>query len=156
MVNKKEEDEDSGIPPPYWLQEEVLSLRYGLLPPYKKERFAEHSYTIQSALDMLVRRMCRQFVATNWKSASRLSFCDYVPDSKSDWFSWQTKNGDLRMTISPQPVSWSTWRTVSAEVSAQSVPTVLLRHPHWILPFVLTYPHRLNRSMSAVIDCIIG
>lgn len=156
MMNKNQDDENAGIPPPYWLQEEVLSLRYGLLPPYKKERFTGHSYTIQSALDMLVRRMCRQFVSTNWKSASRLSFCDYVPDAQSDWFAWETKEGDLRMTISPQPASWSAWRTNTAEVSAQSVPAVLLRHPHWILPFVLTYPHRLNRSMSAVIDSVIG
>ena len=156
LLNKNQEDEDGGMPPPYWLQEKVLRLRYELLPPYKKERFTGHSYTIQSALDMLVRRMCRQFVATNWKSASRLSFCDYVPDAKSDWFVWRTQKGDLRMTISQQPASWSTWRKRAAEVSVQSIPAVLLRHPHWILPFVLTYPHRLTTSMSAVIDSIIG
>ena len=156
MLNNQGDDENSGMPPPYWLQEEVLSLRYGLLPPYKKELFRGHSYTIQSALDMLVRRLCRQFVSTNWGSASRLSFCDYMPDTMSDWFAWRTEGGDLRMTIPPQPMSWSVWRTSTAEVSAQSVPAVLLRHPHWVLPFVLTYPHRLNRSMSAVIDSLIG
>jgi hypothetical protein len=156
VLNKDQEDENAGIPPPYWLQEKVLSLRYGLLPPYKKERFTGHSYTIQSAFDMLVRRMCRQFVSTNWRSASRLSFCDYVPDAKSDWFSWRTEEGDLRMTISPQPVSWSAWRKVAADIPADSIPTSLVRHPHWILPFVLTFPHRLNRSMSAVIDSVIG
>jgi len=156
MLNNQGDDENSGMPPPYWLQEEVLSLRYGLLPPYKKELFRGHSYTIQSALDMLVRRLCRQFVSTNWGSASHLSFCDYTPDTMSDWFAWRTEGGDLRMTIPPQPMSWSVWRTFTAEVSAQSVPAVLLRHPHWVLPFVLTYPHRLNRSMSAVIDGLIG
>jgi hypothetical protein len=156
MLNNQGDDENSGMPPPYWLQEEVLSLRYGLLPPYKKELFSGHSYTIQSALDMLVRRLCRQFVSTNWRSASRLSFCDYMPDTMSDWFAWRTEGGDLRMTIPPQPMSWSVWRTFTAEVSAQSVPAVLLRYPHWLLPFVLTYPHRLNRSMSAVIDSLIG
>jgi hypothetical protein len=156
MLNNQGDDENSGMPPPYWLQEEVLSLRYGLLPPYKKELFRGHSYTIQSALDMLVRRLCRQFVSTNWASASRLSFCDYMPDTMSDWFAWRTEGGDLRMTIPPQPMSWSVWRTFTAEVSAQSIPAVLLRHPHWVLPFVLTYPHRLNRSMSAVIDSLIG
>jgi hypothetical protein len=74
----------------------------------------------------------------------------------SDWFAWETEKGDLRMTISQQPMSWSVWRKNTAVVSAQSVPAVLLRHPHWILPFVLTYPHRLNRSMSAVIDSVVG
>jgi hypothetical protein len=28
-----------GVPPPYWLQEKVLELLYGQLPPYKAGRF---------------------------------------------------------------------------------------------------------------------
>ena len=87
---------------------------------------------------------------------SRLSFCDYVPDLKSDWFAWRTREGDLRMTIAQQPASWSAWMKSTADISVQSVPAVLLKHPQWILPFVLTYPHRLNRSMTAVIDSIVG
>ena len=156
FVNRNRDDENAGIPPPYWLQEKVLSLRYGLLAPHEKERFEGHSYTMQSALDMLVRRLCRQFVSTHWKSASRITFCEYVPDTMTDWFKWTTEKGDLRMTISQQPASWSAWRATTAEASVQSVPPVLLKHAHWILPFVLTYPHRLNRSMAAVIDGIIG
>jgi hypothetical protein len=99
-MNKAQEDENSGIPPPYWLQEKALSLRYGLLPPYEKEQFARHSYTLQSALDMLVRRLCRQFISANWRSTSRLIFCEYIPDEKSDWFVWRTEKGDLRLNIS--------------------------------------------------------
>jgi hypothetical protein len=155
-MNKNQENDQAGMPPPYWLQEKVLSLRYGLLAPYEKERFTSHSYTIQSALDMLVRRLCRQFVSLQWKSASRLSFCDYVPDAKSDWFAWRTDKGDLRMTQSQQPMSWSVWRKNASEISAQSVPSVLIKHSQWMLPFVLTFPHRLNRSMAAVIDGVIG
>jgi hypothetical protein len=156
VTNKNQDDEQGGIPPPYWLQDKVLNLRYGLLPPYENERFTGHSYTIQSALDMLVRRLCRQFVSMNWNSASRLSFCDYTPDTKSDWFAWRTEKGDLRMTQSQQPMSWSAWRKSAAEISAESVPSVLIRYPHWILPFVLTFPHRLNRSLAAVIDSVVG
>jgi len=156
FTNKDQDDGQAGMPPPYWLQDKVLRLRYGLLPPYENERFTSHSYTMQSALDMLVRRLCRQFVSANWKAASRLSFCDYIPDAHSDWFTWRTEKGDLRMTQSQQPMSWSAWRRTTAEISAQSVPGVLIKHPQWILPFVLTFPHRLNRSMTAVIDSVIG
>jgi hypothetical protein len=155
-MNKNQEEQNAGMPPPHWLQEKVLSLRYGLLPPYEKESFTGHSYTLQSASDMLVRRLCRQFISANWQAASCLIFCDYLPDTKSDWFAWRTEKGDLRMTIFQQPTSWSDWRADTGAISAQSVPTVLLNYPHWILPFVLTYPHRLNRSMSAVIDSVVG
>jgi hypothetical protein len=83
MMNKAQEDENSGIS-----------------PPYEKEQFARHSYTLQSALDMLVRRLCRQFISANWRSTSRLIFCEYIPDEKSDWFVWRTEKGDLRLNIS--------------------------------------------------------
>lgn len=145
-----------GMPPPYWLQEKVLALRYDQLPPYKAERFDEHSYTIHSALDMLVRRLCRRFVSKSWPEASRLTFCDYIPDDHSQWFLWRSKVGDLQLVVPQQPASWSEWSKSVSVVRQDSVPSLLLKHPEWILPFALTYPHRMNRPLSAVIDCLIG
>jgi hypothetical protein len=145
-----------GLPPPYWLQEKVLASLYNQLPPYKAERFSEHSYTMQPALDMLVRRLCRHFVSTYWSQASRLTFCNYIPDEPADWFLWRSERGDLQMTISQQPASWSQWSKLVSLVRGESVPSVLIKHPEWILPFVLTYPHRMNRALSAIIDALIG
>ena len=76
------------VPSPYWLQERALSLRYGLLPPGEGENFSGHTYTIASALDLLVRRLCRQAVKRVWPEASRLVFCNYVHDKSEDWFVW--------------------------------------------------------------------
>jgi hypothetical protein len=148
--------EAAGVPPPYWLQDKVLAAYYGQLPPYKTERFVQHSYTIHSALDMLVRRLCRQYVSKSWPHASRLHFCDYTPDSSSDWFLWRSETGNFQSIIPQLSISWSVWRRNVSVAQKDSVPSLLLKHPEWILPFVLTYPHRLNRSLSAVIDVLFG
>ena len=34
------------------------------------------------------------------------------------------------------------------------VDAILLRHREWLLPFLLTYPHRANRQMCAVVEAI--
>lgn len=149
-------NESKGMAPPYWLQEKVLELFYGMLPPYQKEKFTGHSYTVQSALDMLVRRFCRQRVSMEWPRASRLTFCDFVPDHHADWFLWRTKKGNLWTINSEQPASWSAWQKNLSKVKRGSVPAILIKHPEWILPFALTYPHRLNRALSAMIDYLIG
>jgi hypothetical protein len=156
IIKANKSDELGGLPPPYWLQEKVLALRYEQLPPHKQELFSEHSYTVHSALDMLVRRLCRRFISTCWSEVSRLTFCNYVPDSPSEWFLWRSSLGDLEMTISKQPASWSEWRKNVSSVNAGFAPPLLLRHPKWILPFALTYPHRMNRTLSAVVDGLIG
>ncbi|HST24127.1 MAG TPA: hypothetical protein VLR90_23695, partial [Blastocatellia bacterium] len=113
-------------------------------------------YTVQSALDMLVRRFCRQQVSMYWPRASRLTFCDFVPDHHADWFLWRTKKGNLWNINPEQPASWSAWQKKLSKVKRNSVPAILMKHTEWILPFVLTYPHRLNQALSAMIDCIIG
>lgn len=37
-----------------------------------------------------------------------------------------------------------------------SVPVTLIQGSRWLLPFALTYPHRVTRELSGVIDALIG
>lgn len=148
--------EPGGLPNPYWLQEKVLALHYGRLPPYEREYFEGQSYTVWSALDMLVRRMCRQQVAVRWALVSRLGFCNYVPDGDAEWFLWRSTKGDLQIVHSKQPKSWGGWRTATRFVHRESIPRLLLAHTEWLLPFALTYPHRMNRELTAAVDAIFG
>jgi hypothetical protein len=147
-------EEAPGMPSPYWLQEQALELLYDKLAPGEKERFSPHTYTVHSAVDMLVRRMCRRTVGMYWRPISKLSFCDFVPDHLSDWFQWRNRNGDSRIMLLPLSKSWKEWRTETQSVNGALIPQVLLRHREWLLPFLLTYPHRANRQMCAVIDAV--
>ena len=156
VVSADRNKELGGLPSPYWLQERALALRYSQLPPHEKERFEEHSYTILSALDMLVRRMRRQFVATYWRDASRLTFSNFVPDSHAEWFLWKSPHGELQLVVSQQPARWTEWTRRVARVQRSSVPQLLLAHAEWLLPFFLTFPHRMNREACAAVDAVIG
>ena len=145
-----------GIAPPYWLHERVLRRRHGMLPPSEDERFADHTYTVMSALDMLVRRMRRRLVASFWPAVTHLNACDFVPDAAADAFVWQTRTGELRSGHPGPEASWAAWRAAAGEVAASAVPATLVRHPEWLLPFLLTYPHRANRALSTYTDAVIG
>jgi hypothetical protein len=138
-----------GFPSPYWLQGEALSLRYGKIPPGDREDFSGHSYTVHLALDMLVRRLRRQAVRGLWKRTSKLVHCDFTPDARADWFLWRVEKGDSRMALFPLSKSWGAWR-------AEVIPRVLLRHPEWIIPFGLVFPHRMNRVLTGLVDASFG
>ena len=147
---------DRGIPSPYWLPERVLESNSGQIPPYEQEEFGDHSYSAASAADMLVRRGCRQRVAALWPGLSRLTFVDYMPAEPSDWFRWKASTGDVMFRNFQGRRSWSEWRAETATWPERDVPPLLLAHPHWTLPFALTYPHRANRSLCAMLDGVIG
>lgn len=145
-----------GIPSPYWLQEKVIALRVGELPPYEKEKFVGHSYTTLSAMDMLVRRFRRQAVRLLWSRVSKIKFCEFVPKRPHDWFLWRCEEGKFH-TYDPIPrVSWSSWREEASTMESSLFPRTLLSHKEWVLPFVLTYPHRLNRGLTALVDGVYG
>lgn len=128
-------------------------LLYDKLAPGEKERFAGQTYTVHSALDMLVRRLSRRTVGMYWRRVSKLSFCDFVPDH-----SLIGSNGATELVI-PESCCFPSQRAGRNGGRKRSPPTwrssqVLVRHREWILPFVLTYPHRANRHMSGVIDAV--
>ena len=154
MMNRGRDS--AGIPSPYWLQEKVLAFANGKLATYEQERFPGQSYTIHSALDMLVRRLLRQAVTHFWPASSRLTFADYLPGNSAEWFLWRSYDGYMRLDNPQQPVSWSAWRAAANNVPRNLVPAILLERSEWLLPFALTYPHRVTREMSGVIDAMIG
>lgn len=145
-----------GAPSPYWLHERVIALLNGLLAPSDEEDFRGHTCTVPSAMDMLVRRLRRQLVAQLWPSVSRLHWCDFRPDTSADYFRWHAPFGTLRNGAPEITAHWSDWRASSAEVREEDIPALLRRHPEWLPPFLLTYPHRANRTLSAFADAVLG
>lgn len=125
ILAANEGEERNGMPSPYWLQERALELLYDKLAPGEKERFARHTYTVHSALDMLVRRVNRRTVSAYWKRVSKLSFCDFIPDASHDWFQWRDSVGDLRIMGFPLSKSWKEWRTETQSVNGWECPVFL-------------------------------
>lgn len=146
-----------GIASPYWLHQEIIELEAGLKLPHEKENFAFHSYSSLSALDMLVRRFYRSNVRTWWPDMSKITFTEFKPRNMHSWFLWNNRDeGKLRMIVPPETVSWKKWRNKVMTLSSTKIPPILLDNPQWILPFALTYPHRVTRTYSALIDTVFG
>lgn len=156
VIENNSGEDPLGIPSPYWSQEKILAFHYGQLPPYEEENFSKHSYTIKAALNMLVRRLRRQQISLMWRNASDLTFVNYIPDSDEEWFRWRSDKGDNQFTVSQQPVSWSEWHRNADTIPQNSIPAKLSQNSSWLLPYCLTYPHRVNEQMSDFIDIFIG
>jgi hypothetical protein len=146
--------EAKGVPSPYWSQEKVLRFVVGMLAPSAQEHFGRHSYTLLQALNMLVRRLRRQTVRVMWPPASKMIFCDFMPDNLADYFLWRCRKGNLHSEVPKRTASWSAWRFESSFLDQNLVPSLLVRHPEWTLPFLLTYPHRANRSLCALAEAV--
>lgn len=82
--------------------------------------------------------------------------CDFIPDQPSDWFRWRCEKGDGRMALFPLSASWKKWRAEAAIAEGSRVPRVLLNNTDWLLPFVLVFPHRMNRTLTALVDAKVG
>ncbi len=156
MIRTNKGPNATGMPSPYWLQEKVLAKKMGMLAPDEDEQFGGRSYSLASALDMLVRRLCRQRVAALWRPASHVNNCGFVPGRQEEWFLWVCEDGELREEVPPPTISWRSWRESTSMLSPDRVPSLLIRYPEWILPFALTFPHRCNRDLSALADAKIG
>jgi hypothetical protein len=156
VLRNNKRDDSNGFPSPFWLQEKALALRYGKLAPADVESFHRHTYTVHSALDMFVRRLCRQAVRGYWKRVSKLTFCDVIPDHPWGWFQWRCEEADSRMALLPLSKSWAEWRREASTVQGNLIPQTLLERRDWLLPFALVYPHRANRNFCAVLDAVFG
>lgn len=156
LVQANRGEDAAGMPSPYWLHDKIFSKMIGTLPPAEDESFSGTTHTIMSAMDMLVRRLCRQRVRSLWPAVSRLTTMELRFDRMADWFLWNAKTGELLDLNLPVTVSWSQWRADAAALNEKNVPAVLLRHPEWILPIALTMPHRASRTMTTLIDTVIG
>ena len=105
---------------------------------------------------MLTRRMRRQAVSSLWPGTTKLTHAEFQLDHACDYFRWRTDNGRELTEAVPREKSWRQWRDQVATVRIDGAPTSLLRHPEWLLPFMIVYPHRADRRLTALADALIG
>lgn len=147
---------NAGFPSTYWPQEKILELNFGLIPPQDTETFKPHTFTVKAAMNALVRRLCRQEVSILWPMVSELTFCNYRPDTGDEWLRWRSEHGTMEFRHPELTQSWTVWRDQTNQISRNAVPSVFQKHPEWLLPFCLTFPHRMNEQMTDYVDIVFG
>lgn len=157
ILNSNRGEESKGLPSPYWSRQKVLERQHGLLTPGEDEDFQGQSYTLHSCLDMLVRRLCRQSIASVWPEACQLEHTEFRPEERWHWLLWRNHGSGKQITALPQlPKSWGTWRDDVFNVDVSHVPDLLSVHSEWLAPFALTFPHRVTPALTSLIDDKLG
>jgi len=139
---------------PYWsvLDQVSVARRRSTVIDDTHERM-KLTYSVDSALGYLVRRLWRQPVRLSWPSISRFSTAELVCDDPTEYLQWRTKSGSLLVTVQPLTGSWASLRDRSSKQRS----ALFQSEDSWLLPYFLcVYPHRVSPRMSGELDYLAG
>jgi hypothetical protein len=139
-----------GIPNPYYEPEDAFRLQTGL-DAVNREIFAGHSYTLETIVEFMARRLLRQTLAHFWEKITRLRFTWFQPGQEWEWFRWKSETGSLKQTMPNMPQSWRALLD-AAENGLEEIPALLKERPTFALFFALVYPQRLGVGLMRLID----
>jgi hypothetical protein len=115
--------------------------------------YVGRSFALESLVKILARRRLRQHLASLWPAISAIAFETYAPIEPSSLWNWS--NGDegyLESKYTPQPTSWAILLSEVESPNKQLLPALAADHPHMLLLFILTAPHRLNPSTALILE----
>lgn len=147
-----------GLPDPYRSLPEIVELQYNLrtssTPP---TTFHGRSYTMETLIHLLARRLWRQKLALRWAAISKLTLVEFQPENSYEFCRWHTESGKNRQTLPSTPQSWQELRDRSREVDMTIIPKLFQGRPELLLAFLQVYPHRLSKDVAKHLDnCILG
>ncbi len=141
----------NGIPNPYWSPERCLR-RSLMLSPTDIEKFEGFSYTLESLIAFLARRLRRSVLKSLWERITRIDFAATTIAQQTEWFYWNAGSAGL-VTYGPnQPESWERLREASENQEIDSVPELLREDRALLIYFTLVYPHRFCPPMAFAIE----
>jgi hypothetical protein len=141
----------SGFPNPYWDPEKCLRLAFGLEPNHAEE-FVEHSYTLQSLVQILARRWRRQALRSLWFAVTEIRFVTVIIPQPYQWLRWRSTDAVLDTRHSPRPQSWDALVKEATGDGIGTIPTQLENRPIFLLYFLLVYPHRFQPASVRLLD----
>ena len=107
------------------------------------------SYSAESAVGFLARRMRRQTLNREWRSISRFDHVSMMADRLCDYLDWRIENGVLEVNVIPITGSWKQLRGSAAQQRSD----LFDEGDTWLLPYFLcTFPHRVNGDFSGELD----
>jgi hypothetical protein len=141
-----------GLPGPYTTSSEVIASSYGISDAkIDLKEFQGSSYHLETLIDILIRRNCRDLLEVLWKQITHISKYTFQPDSKSDLFLWRCKNGKTIIEDYKIPQSWIEL-TIEATKLDLLMPEIINNKLEFMYYFLLCYPHRLSRNTIKLID----
>jgi hypothetical protein len=145
-----------GLADPYHSIEDVLrkylSVGQDGLDDISQEDFEGHSYSLQSLVEWLARRLRRQSIARLWKEITRLCYSEFIPEPLWATYLWYSDKGELHHRFPGKPESWKDLLKRARAEEISGVPELLRQKPEFLLLFLLVYPHRVRPNLVAFLD----
>lgn len=139
-----------GLPNPYYGPEEAVRLVSGL-DTTNPEIFSGHSYSLESLVEFLARRLLRTTLAHFWEKITRVQFTWFQPKEDYEWFCWKGETGSLEQRTPNMPQSWRALLDI-AENETPAIPSLLKDRASFALFFALVFPHRFGVGLLRLID----
>jgi hypothetical protein len=107
---------------------------------------------LESLIDFLVRRMCKQSLKLLWKEITYIHLCETEYGRPTDLYLWRTLEGRLRKRFVNRPQRWAKLVEQANERSDERLPETLRTCPEFVLMFALVYPHRFGRGLLRLME----
>ena len=150
------ENQGPRLPDPYHAIDEVLRMYFPLgrdgLNDIDQEDFEGHSYSLQSLIEWLARRLRRQSLARLWEDITHICFSEFVPTPGWATYLWYSPQGELHHRYPGRPQSWKDLLKKARAQRSTDIPNMLRERPEFLLLFLLVYPHRLNPNLIGFVD----
>jgi hypothetical protein len=115
---------------------------------------ASASYTLESLVTLVTRRMWRNGLAMFWSRITKIALVRLVPDKPHDvllWH-WGYERGANQSRIFPPTQSWRELLIESRQDESGLLPHVIKDEFDFSLLFLLCFPHRLSRPLVKLFE----
>jgi hypothetical protein len=144
---------DRPLPSPYYSPSRCLAATCQLARPVLTyDHSAGQSHALGPLVDYLVRRLRRQGLAQLWPAISKIQFVHLKHRRLVTQYQWRTRHGTMYHVHPKARESWRRLTDSVARVQVRTLPRTLAANPGFAMFFLLTYPHRLNRSILKLIE----
>lgn len=119
------EKQSKGLADPYHGFAEIFEEQTGTADNPQRENYAGRSYALEALVLLFVRRGWRQHLRMLWPEITRLLFAEFRPQSAWQFCSWESAEGELRISVPKQPQSWAELKEQAAETNLTEIPSLL-------------------------------
>jgi hypothetical protein len=143
---------------PEVLPDDVLAsaLQMARHPEPRRQRRAVCSWTLESLLHLLARRLRRQALAAQWSEVTRVVMASFRPQRVADALLWHCENGEEATRLPGKPQSWRELLGAARTDDIAALAAILREDPDFALMFALVYPHRAGPVLVKALDTWFG
>lgn len=141
-----------GVPDPYCSPEQIV--RHFILGQQifgDRLTFAGRSYTLRIFVEFLARRERKRTLKLLWYDVTAVDSAQLIFANPKDFYRWRVKEATLTVRRWKQPQQWE---ELAQQASADPPKATLFatKYPALLLPFTMTYPHRLEPGIAKLVE----